>query len=144
MFYERQVINCLKYLRQIKLVLPMQTIDINYSNNDKNYCNFVKKKKKLKIMCLTRERRKLGWMWSFTLWTSLSAHRTPATTPWRSETTCRGPRENCTYNIRDIVISISVSAAIILYNDNYDGDIVTSRDDCYNNLLNRQFNCCVY
>lgn len=45
MFYERQVINCLKYLRQIKLVLPMQTIDINYSNNDKNYCNFVKKKK---------------------------------------------------------------------------------------------------
>lgn len=43
MFYERQVINYLKYFRQIKLVLPMQTIDINYTNNDKNYCNFVKK-----------------------------------------------------------------------------------------------------
>lgn len=83
-------------------------------------------------------------MWLYTRWTSLSAHRTPATTPWRSGTTFRGPRENCTYNIRDIVISISVSAAIILYIDNYDDDIVTSRDDCYNNLLNKQFNCCVF
>lgn len=107
MFYERQVINYLKYFRQIKLVLPMQTIDINYTNNDKNYCNFVKIEIKNKInMYLTRERRKLEWMWLYTLWTSLSAHRTPATTPWRSGTTCRGPRENCMYNIRDIVISI--------------------------------------
>lgn len=57
-------------------------------------------------------------MWLYTRWTSLSAHRTPATTPWRSGTTCRGPRENCTYNIRDIVNSVSVSAAIILPIDN--------------------------
>lgn len=46
MFYERQVINYLNYFRQIKLVLTVQTIHINYLNNDKNYCNFVEKKYK--------------------------------------------------------------------------------------------------